>query len=220
MGRELQKRKRRSSRATVRTHTRSKKVLNPQGNGVIATNWDKKETLSQNYSRFGIVARLGKTAGGVQKKIPGSGDSAAAKPAPLTNPLAHKPLDRGLLQVREVKVERDASGRIVRVVREANPLHDPLNEVEDGSDIEDDGKEWGGIDADAPEVLKALEAQMNVSVQARVRHQSEREREWLEDLVKRHGEDVEAMMRDRKLNPMQQTAADIRKRLKKAGLLS
>ena len=38
--------------------------------------------------------------------------------------------------------------------------------------------------------------------------------------MKKHGQDVDAMVRDRKLNPMQQTAADIRKRLKKAGLLS
>ncbi|KAK0626730.1 ribosome biogenesis protein Nop16 [Immersiella caudata] len=220
MGRELQKRKRRSSRPTVRTHTRSKKILNPQGNGVIAKNWDKKETLSQNYSRFGIVARLGKTTGGVQKKITSSGGDTVTKSTPAPNPLAHKPLDRGLLQVREVKVERDASGRIVRIVRETNPLHDPLNDVEDESEIEDDGEEWGGIDVDAPEVLKELERQANAPVEARVRHQSERERDWLEDLVKKHGQDVDAMVRDRKLNPMQQTAADIRKRLKKAGLLS
>jgi nucleolar protein 16 len=105
-------------------------------------------------------------------------------------------------------------------MREANPLHDPLNQVEDESEMEDDGEEWGGIGADAPEVLKELGRQANVPVVARVRHQSEREREWLEHLVKRHGEDVGAMVRDRKLNPMQQTAADIRKRLKKAGLLS
>jgi nucleolar protein 16 len=39
MGRELQKRKNRSSRAKVTTHNRRKKQLNPAGNSVIARNW-------------------------------------------------------------------------------------------------------------------------------------------------------------------------------------
>ncbi|KAK0652043.1 ribosome biogenesis protein Nop16 [Cercophora newfieldiana] len=220
MGRELQKRKNRSSRATVRVNTKSKKLLNPLGNGIIAKNWDKKETLSQNYSRFGIVSRLGKTAGGIQKKPSTAATTTTSTTTPTPDTLSHNSRDHGLLQVREVKVERDASGRIVRVMREANPLHDPLNEVEDESEISDDGEEWGGIDAGAPEVVRELERQANVPVEKTVRHQSEQEREWLESLKARHGEDVGAMVRDRKLNPMQQTVADIRKRLRKAGLLS
>lgn len=38
MGRELQKRKNRSSRPRVQTH-KSKKVLNPRGNDIVAKNW-------------------------------------------------------------------------------------------------------------------------------------------------------------------------------------
>jgi nucleolar protein 16 len=53
-----------------------------------------------------------------------------------------------------------------------------------------------------------------------VRRQSEREVEWLRRLAERHGDDTGAMARDIKLNPMQQTAADIKRRLKKAGLLA
>jgi len=119
-------------------------------------------------------------------------------------------------------VERDAQGRITRVIREANPLRDPLNEVLDSdsdseSDDGDDGEEWGGIDA--PRVVRELEREAAQPTEKLVRHQSEREVEWLGDLVARHGEDVGAMARDAKLNRMQQTAADIRKRLRKAGLL-
>lgn len=39
MGRELQKKKRRSGRMPVRPGNKSKKILNPRGNNVIAENW-------------------------------------------------------------------------------------------------------------------------------------------------------------------------------------
>ncbi|KAK3326552.1 ribosome biogenesis protein Nop16 [Apodospora peruviana] len=224
MGRELQKRKNRSSRAKVTMGVRRKKQLNPAGSGIIAKNWNKKETLSQNYSRFGLVAKLGTTAGGVSKK-PGQ--------APK-NPLAYKSADQGMLKVQEVKVERDASGKITRIIRNQNPLNDPLNELdsdnEDGDpfNCEDDGKEWSGIENSGeeqriqtrpPVVLAELEREASQPEIKHVRHQSEREREWLEKLVAKHGDDVEAMARDMKLNPMQQTKGDLARRLKKAGLV-
>ena len=97
--------------------------------------------MSQNYSRFGLVAKLGKTAGGVSKK---------AGQAPK-NPLAYTSGDQGMLKIREVKVERDASGKIIRILRDTNPLNDPLNDLdsdnEDGENpfapMEDDGQVWG-----------------------------------------------------------------------------
>lgn len=128
----------------------------------------------------------------------------------------------------EVKVERDASGRITRVLRDTNPLNDPLNELD--SDAEDSApqkqhEEWSGFEdnrvseRDRPEVLRALEAEAGRPTEKTVRHQSEREVEWLKRLVAKHGDDVRAMARDMKLNPMQQTAADIGRRLRKAGLV-
>ncbi|KAK3402931.1 ribosome biogenesis protein Nop16 [Sordaria brevicollis] len=229
MGRELQKRKKRSSRAKVQTHTIKKKHLNPQGSGIVAKAWNKNETLSQNYSRFGLVAKLGTATGGMAKK------SAAANYAGITkdDPLAVKSADRGLLEVREVKVERDASGKIVKVLRNDNPLNDPLNEIESDSETEKPHNpthdiEWNGISDDRqemiaqskrPEVVRLLEEEASRPVEKTVRYQSERELEWLQRLVAKHGDDVAAMVRDMKLNPMQQTKADITKRLKKAGLL-
>jgi nucleolar protein 16 len=140
--------------------------------------------------------------------------------------------------VQEVKVERDASGRITRVVRDTNPLNDPLNDLGlDDSDAEAQQQQqareqeqqrryeaWSGFqdgaeDTARPEVLRALEREANQPTEKTVRHQSGRELEWLQRLVARHGADTAAMVRDFKLNPMQQTAADIRRRLKKAGLL-
>lgn len=220
MGRELQKRKARSSRSKVKMPNRRKKALNPLGNSIIAQNWNKKETLSQNYTRFGIVAKLGKTTGGT---APSDRSKIRAEAA---DTLAVKSQDQGLLTVREVKVERDADGKIVRILRDTNPLNDALNDLDSDAEAEEkEYEEWGGfhdgrVDTQKSEVLKALEEEASRPEVKMVRHSSEREVEWLQKLVAKHGENVGAMVRDRKLNPYQQTPADISRRLKKAGLLS
>lgn len=83
--------------------------------------------------------------------------------------------------------------------------------------------EWNGFAMvpehreDEPEnpVIKQLEeAAMNGARKA-PRGQSQREQEWVERLVNKYGDDYAKMARDLKLNPMQQTAADIRKRVVK-----
>jgi nucleolar protein 16 len=140
--------------------------------------------------------------------------------------------------VREVKVERDAEGRITRVLRDTNPLRDPLNDLDSDSEAGEQlqreqaqqkrYEEWSGFnggqgedggESGRPEVLRALEREAGRPTEKTVRHASEREVEWLRRLVARHGDDVAAMARDGKLNPMQQTAGDIGRRLKKAGLV-
>ncbi|KAK3904403.1 ribosome biogenesis protein Nop16 [Staphylotrichum tortipilum] len=237
MGRELQKRKRRSSRAKVTMPNRRKKALNPLGNDTIAKHWNKKETLSQNYTRFGLVAKLGKTTGGTAPSNKSNLSTTTASSGPnstgTTDPLAVHSADQGLLHIREVRVERDASGRITRVLRDANPLVDPLNEFDSDSDSDSEERkkveaekqrryeEWSGFaeDGDRPEVVRALEREANRPTEKTVRRQSTREVEWLRRLVERHGANTGAMARDVRLNPMQQTAADIGRRLRKAGLL-
>jgi nucleolar protein 16 len=64
-------------------------------------------------------------------------------------------------------------------------------------------------------VIRQLEEAARNGVRKAPRKQSEREAEWLERLVSQYGEDYGRMARDRKLNPMQQTEADIKKRVKK-----
>jgi nucleolar protein 16 len=83
--------------------------------------------------------------------------------------------------------------------------------------------EWNGFamvperteaEAENPVIRELEEAAMNGAKKA-PRGQSQREQEWVERLVNKYGEDYAKMARDRKLNPMQQTAADIRKRVVK-----
>lgn len=245
MGRDLQKRKNRSSRPAVRQpSSRGVAKRNPRGSDIIARNWDKTLTTSQNYKRLGLVGRLNAPTGGVEKDLAAlrAGNKHAAGPSSAKDPFAIAATGpEGV--VGEVRVERDENGRIVRILGRgdgrSNPLNDPLNHLDTDSEAEedefaDDGETWGGIEEggkkkkksdkkgkkeDGPdtrtEVVRLLEEEANRPREKRVRNQSDREREWLASLVERHGDDVRAMARDRKLNPMQQTEADIAKRLRK-----
>ncbi|KAK1972828.1 ribosome biogenesis protein Nop16 [Colletotrichum sublineola] len=222
MGSVLQKKKRRSGRQKVKMPNRPKKVLNPLGNDIIAKNWNKKETLTQNYRRLGLTARLKAPTGGVEKKLSQLESSAKTVGSKPRDPFAIASTEEAVFE--EARVERDADGKIVKIHygsdRRSNPLNDPLNALE--SDAEDDEREkegWGGIndndDESRPEVIRLLEKEAAQPTVKKPRHMSQQEREWLERLVARHGDDVAAMARDRKLNPMQQTQGDIARRIKK-----
>lgn len=75
---------------------------------------------------------------------------------------------------------------------------------------------WEGIEGEAKEknaIVEQLEEMASRAAEKKPRKQSGREREWIERLVGKHGENVGGMVRDRRLNPMQQTEGDIRKRI-------
>lgn len=116
----------------------------------------------------------------------------------------------------EARVERDADGKIIRVIhpeaKHENPLNDPLNDLED-----ENMEEWNGlgdgVQGERNGIVEQLEEMASRAAEKKPRKQSGREREWIARLVGKHGEDVGAMMRDRRLNPMQQTEGDIRKRI-------
>ena len=67
MGRDLQKKKNRSGVQKVRQKPKSKKKI--LTNPIIAANWDKTQSLAQNYKRLGLTAKLNKTTGGVERKV-------------------------------------------------------------------------------------------------------------------------------------------------------
>lgn len=116
-------------------------------------------------------------------------------------------------------MERDPeTGRIVRVIHPEgdendNPLNDPLNDI---MDVDNEG----AVDRPQTDVIAQLEAQAAeeeewLAKKKQPRKQSQREEEWIASLVAKHGDDIKAMVRDRKLNPMQQTEGDISRRVKK-----
>jgi nucleolar protein 16 len=191
---------------------------------------NQKETLSQNYRRLGLTARLNHATGGTEKTIALLGlndakssraDTAANSTANALNIVSKAPQS---IEVEDIEVERDPeTGAILRVIgqkdEKPNPLNDPLNELED----DDEAEEWNGF-AMVPEqrqgeqvnpVIQQLEEAARNGARKAPRTQSQREAEWLERLVAKYGDDYGRMTRDKKLNPMQQTEADIKKRVKK-----
>ncbi len=99
----------------------------------------------------------------------------------------------------------------------ANPLNDPLNELDDS-----DPEEWEGFDnipavGNGPhtEVLGKLENLASSGVRTTPRKQSQREQEWIQKLVEKYNDDYGKMFRDVKLNPMQQSEGDIKRRVLK-----
>ncbi|KAH8177306.1 ribosome biogenesis protein nop16 domain-containing protein [Sarocladium implicatum] len=229
MGRELQKKKRRSGRAPVKMSNKPKNPLNPRGNSIIAKNWNKKETLAQNYRRLGLVSRLKAPTGGTEKKVLEFEEDPEkrANQTKGNTPFGITPVNKAVIS--EARVERDEDGNIIRVIHAAdpNPLNDPLNDIDTPSAAaaQHDPTHQHTLHGTASlenadgttDVVRSLLEQSAGSTGEgkKKRHQSEREREWLAKLVGRHGDDYGAMARDIKLNPMQQTAGDIKRRVQR-----
>jgi nucleolar protein 16 len=194
----------------------------------VSLNRNQKETLSQNYRRLGLSAKLNHATGGTEKTASTvSSMTSTCEPTntstntsdkfhiPSTAPKTLTPLD--------ARVERDLiTGKILRVLdipnasKKPNPLNDPLNDLEDS-----DPEEWSGF-ANVPAgthsatiVVQQLEAQALSGVRKAPRKQSAREQEWIQRLVEKYGDNYGAMFRDRKLNPMQQSEGDIKSRVKR-----
>ncbi|CEJ56558.1 Nucleolar protein 16 [Penicillium brasilianum] len=226
MGKILQKRKARSGLSKAKAKNNrlksGNKKINVLGNAIIAQNWDRELTLTQNYKKLGLLHKLNAPTGG-KERIPGRNDLGEKSNSLHINGSA---VAAAQIDLGETKVERDPeTGKILRVIhdydeievagkkrRRDNPLNDPLNELSDNEDTP--GRVISGS-----KVVQQLERQADLEGQGekakKPRHQSSREGEWISRLIEKHGDNISAMVRDRKLNPMQQTEGDIRRRLNK-----
>jgi nucleolar protein 16 len=108
----------------------------------------------------------------------------------------------------------------------ANPLNDPLNELD--SDSEDDTgifslqnqhdavvKTSSTRSTAVTDTVKQLEAEANRPVTKYKRKQPDGERDFIEDLVRKYGDDTGKMARDTKINYMQRSEGDLKKRIKR-----
>ncbi|KAF2087401.1 nucleolar protein 16, partial [Saccharata proteae CBS 121410] len=229
MGRELQKKKNRSGLSKVRKNPKSKKkILN---NPIIAANWNQNETLTQNYRRLGLTTKLNSTTGGVErtaKSLPQDGSEAPSAAQAAQAPLAIKSKLPTFVEPGEATIVRDPETGEIRVIEEGaakkpNPLNDPLNDIEDDSEDIRQGatqhdlaqETTGAVKQSANPVIQQLEAHAASGVRKAPRKQSEREQEWIERLVAKYGDDYARMSRDMKLNPMQQSEGDIKRRVRR-----
>ncbi|KAI4271055.1 MAG: hypothetical protein LQ337_006275 [Flavoplaca oasis] len=245
MGRELQKKKNKSSLNKVKHKPKSKK-LNLQANPIIAKNWNKKQTLTQNYHRLGLVSKLNPRTGGIEPSIstipaPGSRKEERRDSLAITN------VSSTTLVPGTARIIRDESGNVVKVVHEGGESgwkrkvervwagRRLVDELGGDDDEEEEGQEDGGggrgrntqhdltVDNggvtssanDGGRVVSQLARMASMEGEKkRPRKQSRREEEWVERLVEKYGDDVGKMVRDRKLNPMQQSHGDIAKRVR------
>ncbi len=170
--------------------------------------------MSQNYKRLGLSSRLNAATGGTEKKA--NKDTSDVQ---KRDSLAIAGFQPANLQAQEVQVERDPeTGRIIRIIRPDdeedidNPLNDPLNDLMEYDNGQSSAKPVNDVIAQ----LEAQAAEEEESLaNKRPRQQSQREEEWITKLIEKHGDDTKAMVRDRKLNPMQQTEGDINRRVRK-----
>lgn len=229
MGRELQKKKNRSGIQKVRQKPKSKKKL--LQHPIIAQNWDKTKTLEQNYKRLGLTSKLNKYTGGREKKVDDVlrelEGSVNGEPLQRQDRLAIGARQRSdHLDVHEAQIERDPeTGRITRVIesdlKRKNPLGDALAELdsdeEDWSFNQHASNSLPSNPKNKPktEVVEKLEqAAKKPAVKYRPK-QTENERAFVVELVTKYGEDYRAMARDMKINYMQRSEGDLKRRVKK-----
>ena len=221
----LQKKKNRSSIPRATRKPKSKR-LPIKASSIVAANWDKHLTLSQNYHRLGLASKLNSRSGGVEVKATDA-KNGEVEQRREQDPLAvTAPKPASTPGLKTVKVARDEEGNILRVIhteKAVNPLNDPLDAMDNGNDDEESFDRLCQVNIDRVHdtaVVQELEAAalaelLEVNQKKKPRKQSQGEREWIEQLAQKHGDDVMSMSKDRKLNPNQQTGADIRRRLER-----
>lgn len=191
-------RRRKHNRSSLSKNTRrvkdKQKKVTVKGNAIIAANWDEKLTLAQNYKKLGLRAKLQTPAGGEEKDITLGSQLEKEVEKPEIAPLA------------------PTEGRIVRHADGTTTVEYGKNRSYDSSDDEDDEEEWTGFGE--TDVVRQLEEMAKHEIK-KPRVQSEREQDWVAQIYNKHGDDYEAMFRDRKLNIYQQSIGDLRRRVNK-----
>ncbi|KAL1947723.1 hypothetical protein VTO73DRAFT_13447 [Trametes versicolor] len=247
MANPRQRRKLRSgSHKPVHHSRRAKKILKKQppirGPQVLQEAWDPRKTVRQNYEALGLVSTLTPTAsGGTEKPLishPDHDDEELAESQPEASTSAaastSQPSGASGLPKGYGKIIRDADGNIVDIVlgddddeatEEAEAMEEELEGIPDPS-ADDQLAGWVGLGSDprkrAPEsagtrVVQELEQLSETRGGPVARHTSSGEQTTLQRLVSKHGQDVEAMARDRRLNEDQRTAGELKRAIRKAG---
>lgn len=180
---------------------------------------NKHQTTTQNYDRLGLMSKLNFTSAAPRpRNFHGSQASTLGIPSSIST------------QVTEAKVTLDPeSGAITGVEedeangRRENPLGDLLNELDDSDPEPIDGPalqrvhvtDSKGAYENETAAVQEIRTFASLGESPATRKLSHREIDWIERLVERYGDDYRRMSGDIRLNPMQQSAGDIRRRVRK-----
>ena len=180
-------------------------------NGINHRHWRKSRTGPRNseldstwpvadidcdhsYARLGLTHRLKSSTGG--KEV-----NTHSIPSTNSNNMKH-------LQPNEAKIHRAPDGSILKIEYAEALRHETI-----GDSIEDLAPSRQEEEDDT-DVVKALRERMTMGI-TKERLQSDREQDWIQRLVEKHGDDYQAMFWDKNLNIRQQSVGDIKKRVQK-----
>lgn len=232
MANPRQRRKARSgSHKVVRHSNNAKKNLKKQppvrGPKVLQDAWDNHKTVRQNYEALGLLPSLNPTAsGGVEPRPEHSMPPPVAPEALGAQKEATSIIPKGY-----GRIIRDADGNIVDVEMGEEDTADEQAQAGSAGGFPEDvdvskenelapwvslGSQSGTSQKNGSHVVQSLEA-ISQSDAPVLRHSSNGESKLLRNLIVKYGDDVEGMVRDRKLNPDQRTAGVLRRAIKKAG---
>ncbi|KAJ3503419.1 hypothetical protein NLJ89_g8444 [Agrocybe chaxingu] len=185
-----------------------------------------ERTESHSYAKLGLLVSSDPVAsGGVETPLgPTAQNNSEQQPAASTWTNPNPPSTSVLSGFG--RIVRDEAGNVIGV--EMNE-EDPQEEAMETDDFDLDGVD-SHIDEDEGSIAEALESISATPTGSTTlslplsgvgsRHVSSGEVKYLEPLVKKHGSNIEAMTRDVKLNPEQRTVGQLRRALRKAGLLT
>lgn len=205
-------RKRKMARSSVKKNTRKTKDkqrnINIHSNPIIEANWDKSLTLKQNYKRLGLRAKLGRSAGGDERKVESLSELQAKREKNQKNQLKHVPTVSEIENLDDPSCIPEGEARLIR-----DPETNEVIKVIYGTMKVDDNDE-SEEEIENPSVIKQLEeyAEKNSKIK-KERHQSERENDWIKSLYEKYGDDYDKMKWDKKLNIYQQSAGDLKRRI-------
>lgn len=189
-------RARKRSKSSIPKATRhlkkKQKKVRITSNPIIAEHWDHSLTLQQNYRKLGLRAKLGNPSGGSEKMFTKDG----VKDVEKTKDAFTKSSG-----VQEGRIIKDDDGNVIRVEMVEKKEYD-----------DEDAEEWTGFEEDKTEVVKQLEEAAKHGY-SKPHVQSDREKDWVQNLIDKHGDDYEAMFWDKKLNIYQQTVGDLKRRV-------
>jgi len=243
MANPRQRRKARSSSHKPVSHShRAKKLLRKtppiRGPKLLQDAWDKHKTVRQNYAALGLVHTLNPLASGGAEHDPVKASvsqtilvsepshSDASQVGPFVSASSIAPIPKGY-----GKIIRDFEGNVVRIElsedQEERVEHSAEEDETLGLRDPDVEKQvmntWvtglGGGKGSGAAIVQSLEKLSSSLSTSGPRHTSSLETLYLVRLIRKHGEDVENMARDRRLNPEQRTPGELRRGIRRAGVL-
>ncbi|KAI0079975.1 hypothetical protein K474DRAFT_1658515 [Panus rudis PR-1116 ss-1] len=240
MANPRQRRKLRSgSHKPVHHSRRAKTLLKKQppirGPKVLQDAWDKHKTVRQNYEALGLLASLNPiSSGGVEQPLHLKQEAMAVDtsntPEASTSQNQHDVRGKDYIPKGHGRIIRDENGNVVDVEiadeeseSDERPGDRLIEDIPDPSSQEELagwvalGTQSRKATQSVPDVVQSLEEMSKTGGGAIPRFTSSGERNILRKLVAKYDEDVDAMARDRKLNPDQRTAGELRRAIAKAG---